>query len=217
MRLGKTSRFELKLERERRTWTNSVGTLVVAVVAGACFGLLIASVSGSVNLGIGAVTSTRSFPPAVVGPRQTPSSLVGFASRQQREAIERFKETGLRPGEKIKDPQEGTILPYSCWYRLVTLCVRWSDTRTGRSIVADPVSIDVKDFDGKVIGSEDLALKVTTHPTIRVIVTETQLPVGSSSGKCSWPSSSLPGQLPSNDSSLIPSVVPISNQCRPNK
>ncbi|GAB5370659.1 hypothetical protein AAMO2058_001512000 [Amorphochlora amoebiformis] len=136
--------------KERRTWTNSVGTLVVAVVAGACFGLLIASVSGSVNLGIGAVTSTRSFPPAVVGPRQTPSSLVGFASRQQREAIERFKETGLRPGEKIKDPQE--------------------DTRTGRSIVADPVSIDVKDFDGKVIGSEDLALKVARPESARGLV-----------------------------------------------
>jgi len=88
-------------------------------------------------------------PSAMVGATRQ-LNVAGFASRQQKEAVEKFKETGLRPGVKPKSPEP--------------------ETRKGRSIVADAVNVDVKDFDGNVVGSDSLALKVARPETAKGLV-----------------------------------------------
>lgn len=75
-----------------------------------------------------------------------------YASRQQKEAVDKFKQTGLRPGREARDP-EANQGPYK-----------------GKSVTADPASLSVHNFDGEVTGQAEMALKVARPETARGLV-----------------------------------------------
>eukprot|EP00468_Gymnochlora_sp_CCMP2014_P009093 CAMPEP_0167763228 /NCGR_PEP_ID=MMETSP0110_2-20121227/13234_1 /TAXON_ID=629695 /ORGANISM="Gymnochlora sp., Strain CCMP2014" /LENGTH=328 /DNA_ID=CAMNT_0007650245 /DNA_START=80 /DNA_END=1066 /DNA_ORIENTATION=- len=88
--------------------------------------------------------------PSVVATQRS-GRLAGCASRQQLEAIKKFQDTGLRPGKSAVENKEESL-------------------RKGRSILADPVELQVKDFAGEVVGQEDLALKVARPESAKGLV-----------------------------------------------
>mmetsp|Transcript_23904 Transcript_23904/g.57878 ORF Transcript_23904/g.57878 Transcript_23904/m.57878 type:complete len:342 (-) Transcript_23904:350-1375(-) len=130
-------------DRRRTSPTLSyASTVLLAACAGVLFGLgLVHATRIDPALELAAVRSTAPMS----------RDVRGFASRQQQAAIERFQETGLRPGQKFpREPKE--------------------QIRTGRSIVADPVELQIKDFEGQVVGSDNLSLKVARPETARGLV-----------------------------------------------
>jgi len=75
-----------------------------------------------------------------------------YASRQQKEAVDKFKQTGLRPGREARDP-EANQAPYK-----------------GKSVTADSASLSVHNFDGEVTGQAEMALKVARPETAKGLV-----------------------------------------------
>mmetsp|Transcript_16973 Transcript_16973/g.23750 ORF Transcript_16973/g.23750 Transcript_16973/m.23750 type:complete len:341 (-) Transcript_16973:374-1396(-) len=139
---------------DRRTSISAL-SLLVAVAVGVCVGLGCVYTTGLGNVASSAVVAPRgAFAPiySTVQPRNP--GIAGYASRQQKEAVQKFQETGLRPGQKfVKEPRAPSTGPYK-----------------GKSIMADPVKLEVKNFDGQVVGSDDMSLKVARPETAKGLV-----------------------------------------------
>eukprot|EP00471_Norrisiella_sphaerica_P005971 CAMPEP_0184487926 /NCGR_PEP_ID=MMETSP0113_2-20130426/10418_1 /TAXON_ID=91329 /ORGANISM="Norrisiella sphaerica, Strain BC52" /LENGTH=344 /DNA_ID=CAMNT_0026870363 /DNA_START=40 /DNA_END=1074 /DNA_ORIENTATION=- len=137
--------------REERKSSLSLSSFLVAIAVGVCLGFGCVYMTGSNLVAAPAFTATRGAMVPQFTNQRIPDITGNAYSRQQNEAIEKFKETGLRPGRQQRVEEE-------------------QGAYKGKSIIADPVELQVKNFDGEVVGSESLSLKVARPETAKGLV-----------------------------------------------